>query len=339
MDLRPGWTTWRGRRRAAHRTETPQSLPVAREVIGQAAIRRIAHPEERSLPSRRRGVALDCGWGQIVFGQTFEDRSQAAEVLRARLRAPATSASICGTRTCSSPSIPTSSSWIRQLTYRLDLPAGQISAEAARERDDQPCCRPSRRQTRSTRSMRAMAWSSPVGGPATRVASQPGVLHLVASLSTGRVVGTVTVNGPCGAVRRPSQRVLAVVLTVDPDAAPIGLGQALLGRLSAEMTARGRDFVDLSVLSPTTPARSVFTSGWVFVRYLNWWSSARTRSTSGCPSRPAGTTTRLNPYAKIVADEAMLTRNPGGGDRRPSAGELRLTHGASVIHTRESLSS
>ena len=58
--------------------------PAAREVIGPGGDPRIAHPEVEQAPPYP-GVALDCGWGQIVFGQTFAHRSQAAEVLRAEV--------------------------------------------------------------------------------------------------------------------------------------------------------------------------------------------------------------------------------------------------------------
>ena len=257
-DLRPGWTTWRGRATAAPNGDPAQSLPVAREVIGPGGDPRIAHPEaEPAQPSP--GVALDCGWGQIVFGQTFGDRSQAAEVLRAEAEGTRDICIYLRDAHVFVAEHPDEFFVDPSLTYRLDLPAGQISARAARERDDQPFA-DHRGGRRGQRDLCAQRHGHRPSEVLLRVASQPEVLP-GGLLSTGRVVGTVTVVDHVALFDDPAKRVLAVVPDGGSRRRPIGLGQALLGRLSAEMTARA---VTSSICrcSPTTPARSVFTSGW-----------------------------------------------------------------------------
>lgn len=315
--------------------DSVKNLPIAREVIGPGGDPRIAHAEvERTPPSQ--GVALDCGWGQIVFGQTFEDRGQAAEVLRAEAEGTRDICIYLRDAHVFVAEHPDEFFVDPSLTYRLDLPAGQISAEPP------PNVTITHLQTvEEADAVNAIyARNGMVIAPSEvllRVASRPEVLHLVASLSTGRVVGTVTVVDHAALFDDPANGSSLWCLTVDPDAAPIGLGQALLGQLSAEMAARGRAFVDLSVLADNTGAIRLYERlGFrqvpeLVVKRKNPINERLFRAA------PPAHYDELNPYAKIVADEAML-RGIRVEVTDAEWGELRLTHGASVIHTRESLS-
>ncbi|MCB0925391.1 MAG: GNAT family N-acetyltransferase, partial [Mycobacterium sp.] len=222
------------------------------------------------------------------------------------------------------------------LTYRLDLPAQQVSPEPPpnvtigelRTIDEADA-------VNAIYARNGMVVAPP--GVLLQVASRPEVVHLVASLSTGRVVGTVTVVDHVALFNDPANGSSLWCLTVDPDAAPMGLGQALLGRLAAEMAARGRAFVDLSVLADNTGAIRLYERlGFrqvpeLVVKRKNPINERLFRAS------PPAHYEQLNPYAKIVADEAMR-RGIRVEVTDPQWGELKLTHGASVVHTRESLS-
>ena len=307
----------------------------AREVIGPGGDPRIAHPEvEQTTPSQ--GVALDCGWGQIVFGQTFEHRGQAAEVLRAEAEGTRDICIYLRDAHVFVAQHPDEFFVDPSLTYRLDLPAAQINTEPPPNVTITPL-----QSVEEAEAVNAIyARNGMVTAPSevlVQVASRPEVLHLVATLSTGRVVGTVTVVDHTVLFNDPDNGSSLWCLTVDPDAAPVGLGQALLGRLASEMAARGRAFVDLSVLADNTGAIRLYERlGFrqvpeLVVKRKNPINERLFRAA------PPAHYDELNPYAKIVADEAML-RGIRVEVTDPQWGELRLTHGASVIHTRESLS-
>ena len=309
--------------------------PAAREVIGPGGDPRIAHPEVEQAPPSP-GVALDCGWGQIVFGQTFAHRSQAAEVLRAEVEGTRDICIYLRDAHVFVAEHPDEFFVDPSLTYRLDLPAEQISPE--------PPANVTITELQTIDEADAVnaiyARNGMVTAPSDvllQVASRPEVQHLVASLSTGRVVGTVTVVDHAALFNDPANGASLWCLTVDPDAAPVGLGQALLGRLAAELTARGRAFVDLSVLADNTGAIRLYKRlGFRQVPELvvKRKSPINERLFRASPPEHYD---ELNPYAKIVADEAMR-RGIRVEVTDPQWGELRLTQGAHVIYTRESLS-
>ncbi len=308
---------------------------MAREAIGPGGDPRIAHTEtERTEPPP--GVALDCGWGQIVFGQTFADRSQAAEVLRAEAEGTRDICIYLRDAHVFVAEHPDEFFVDPSLTFRLDLPAPQISPE--------PPPNVTISELRTIGEADAVntiyARNGMVTAPSDillQVAARPEVQHLVASLSTGRVVGTVTVVDHAALFDDPANGSSLWCLTVDPDAAPVGLGQALLGRLAAELAARGRAFVDLSVLADNTGAIRLYERlGFhqvpeLVVKRKNPINERLFRAA------PPENYDQLNPYAKIVADEAMR-RGIRVEVTDAQWGELRLTEGARVIHTRESLS-
>ncbi len=306
-----------------------------REVIGPGGDPRIPHADdEHAHPSE--GVALDCGWGQIVFGQTFADRSEAAEVLRAEIEGTRDICIYLRDAHVFVADHPDEFFVDPSLTFRLDLPAEGISAE--------PPANVTIAELQTIEEADAVnaiyARNSMVTAPSDvllEVASHPEVLHLVAYLSTGPVIGTVTVVDHAALFDDPANGSSLWCLTVDPDVAPMGLGQALLGRLAAEMTARGRAFVDLSVLADNTGAIRLYERlGFrqvpeLVVKRKNPINERLFRAA------PPAHYEELNPYAKIVADEA-LHRGIRVEVTDPQWGELKLTQGARVIHTRESLS-
>ena len=306
-----------------------------REGIGPGGDPLLA-PAEVEDAAHSQGVALDCGWGQIVFGQTFAHRSQAAEVLRAEVEGTRDICIYLRDAHVFVAKHPDEFFVDPSLTYRLDLPAERISAEPP------PMVTISELATsEQADAVNAIyARNGMVTAPSAvllQVAARPEVLHLVAALPTGQVIGTVTVVDHAALFDDPANGSSLWCLTVDPAVAPAGLGQSLLGRLAAEMAARGRAFVDLSVLADNTGAIRLYERlGFrrvpeLVVKRKNPINERLFRAA------PPAHYDELNPYAKIVADEAMH-RGIRVEVTDPQWGELRLTQGGRVIHTRESLS-
>jgi GNAT-family acetyltransferase (TIGR03103 family) len=287
------------------------------------------------------GVVLDCGWGRLVFGQTYVRPDEVADVLRAEVDG---SRDICMYLT--DPHVlvarrPDELFIDPSLTFRLDLPTPPPDA------DEVPglTIRPLRDEADAEAVNSIYARNGMVTAPSDVLvanAATPRFLHLLAVGVDGTVVGTITgvdhVEVFAGhGIRDEDNGSSLWCLTVDPNHAPPGTGQRLLLELADRLTERGRAFVDLSVLADNDGAIRLYErlgfhrEPWLCVKRKNPINEHLFLA-----SAPEGYD-ELNPYAKIVADEAMR-RAIRVEVLDPAWGELRLTHGARTIVTRESLS-
>ncbi|MFC0028866.1 N-acetylglutaminylglutamine synthetase [Micromonospora chaiyaphumensis] len=294
-------------------------------------------------PDRRSGdgsgVVLDCGWGRLVFGQTFAEQVEVADVLRSEavgardiciyLRDPHVLVSRLPDELFIDPS----------LTYRL--PLGE-HRPAATEGAEIPglAVRPLRDAADADAVNRIYARNGMVTAPVEVLvdnAATDRFLHLVAEDATGEVVGTITGVDHVAVFGDPENGASLWCLTVDFNTAPPGTGQALLTALADRLDARGRGYVDLSVLAENSGAIRLYErlgfhrTGTLCVKRKN-----PINERLFLPAMPAGYD-ELNPYAKIVADEAMR-RGIRVEVTDPRWGELRLSIGGRTVHTRESLS-
>ena len=281
-------------------------------------------------------VVLECGWGRIVFGQTFTS----AERLRAALRGEES-----GRRDiCIYPREP--HVLVAQAphelfldpshTYRLDLaayrPAPPTSAAVVRELRD-------RRDAEAVNAVYATAGMLRAD-PALLLGNAAGTVftYLVAEEpGTGRVVGTVTGVDHAEAFGDPERGTSLWCLAVDPQARLAGVGEHLTRALAEHFAARGRAYVDLSVLHDNRRAISLYERvGFVRVPVLAL-KRKNTINERLFVGPPAEDYQRLNPYARIIADEARR-RGIGVEVLDAAWGELRLWHAGRSIVTRESLS-
>ncbi|KXK61651.1 GNAT family acetyltransferase [Micromonospora rosaria] len=310
------------------------------------------------------GVLLDCGWGRLVFGQTFTDQAAVAAVLRSEaagardiciyLRDPHVLVSRLPDELFIDPS----------LTYRLPLGPGRMAREAGAARADDGIgdqARPAAPGTgplgehgdvpglriRRLRDVadadavnRIYARNGMVTAPVEVLVANAATdrfLHLVAEAPTGEIVGTITGIDHVAVFDDPENGASLWCLTVDFNQAPPGTGQALLLELAARLTDRGRAFVDLSVLAENDGAIRLYERlGFYRTATLCVKRKNPINERLFLPAMPEGYD-ELNPYAKIVADEAMR-RGIRVEVTDPHWGELRLSSGGRTVLTRESLS-
>ncbi|MCW2605827.1 MAG: GNAT-family acetyltransferase [Frankiales bacterium] len=277
-------------------------------------------------------VVLECGWGRIVFGQTFTGHDQ----LRAALRGEES-----GQRDiCVYPREPhvlvakaPSELFVDPShTYRLDLAAlaPQPPSPAVRAMRPDDTCEVNR--VYATVGM-LMADADLLAANA----EDPVFTYLVAEDPTGRVVGSVTGIDHVRAFGDPEGGTSLWCLAVDPQSQVRGVGEALTRALVEEFRGRGRAYTDLSVLHDNRRAIDLYERvGFARVPVL----SVKRKNGINEPLfvGPASPDyRRLNPYARIVADEARR-RGIDVEVRDAEWGELRLTHGGRSVVTRESLS-
>jgi GNAT-family acetyltransferase (TIGR03103 family) len=282
-------------------------------------------------------VVLDCGWGRLVFGQTFTNPEAVANVLRSEADG---SRDIC--IYLQDPHVlvaqmPDELFLDPSLTYRLilspscledlELPRG-LTVRLLRNHADADAV--------NAIYVRNGMIPAPVDALVVN-ATKSHFLHLIAESADGRAIGTITGIDHVELFGDPLNGSSLWCLTVDQTCAPPGTGQALLQELAHRLADRGREFVDLSVLAENKGA----------IRLYERLGFRRTAAL--CLKRKNPINERLfraslpdgydglNPYARIVVDEAMR-RGVRVEVLDPGWGELRLTHGGRTLVTRESLS-
>lgn len=292
--------------------------------------------EERQRHDEGDDVVLDCGWGRLVFGQTFGRPSRVLDVLRSEA---AGSRDIC--IYLPEPHVlvarrPDELFIDPSLTYRLTLD------DSVPPPAEEPglTIRPLRDAADAEAVNRIYASNQMVTAPVEVLVDNSrtdSFLHLVAESATGEVVGTITGVDHVEVFDDPENGASLWCLTVDPNTAPPGTGQALLLELAARLTQRGRSFVDLSVLADNEGAIRLYERlGFDRTPMLCVKRKNPINEKLFLPSSPEGYE-ELNPYAKIIADAAMR-RAIRVEVIDPAWGELRLISGGRTVVTRESLS-
>jgi GNAT-family acetyltransferase (TIGR03103 family) len=290
-------------------------------------------------PHQRGGmgadVVLDLGWGRLVFGHTFDDLRGIVRALRAEEsgrrdiciypRDPQVLVGLAPDELFIDPSY----------TYRLDLhryrpaePSRAVVVRTATSAGEM-------RQIDELYVMAGMVSADPVtmwANHRTRAFT-----YLVAEdRQTGRIVGTVTGVDHRLAFDDPESGTSLWCLAVDPQDAPPGTGEALVRALAERYVARGRAYLDLSVMHDNEPAIALYRKlGFarvpvVCVKRKNPINQAL------FAAQPPGIE-ELNPYARIIAEEA-LHRGIRVEVTEAEWGEIRLSLGARSVITRESLS-
>jgi GNAT-family acetyltransferase (TIGR03103 family) len=154
---------------------------------------------------------------------------------------------------------------------------------------------------------------------------------------TGAVVGTVTGIDHVIAFDDPDNGSSLWCLAVDPQCSIPGVGEALVRVLIERYIGRGRNHLDLSVMHDNDPAIRLYKK--LGFRRVPVFAVKR-KNTINEPlfvAEPEADLAELNPYARIIADEAR--RRGILVEVLDSAwGELRLVHGGRRVVTRESLS-
>ncbi len=289
------------------------------------------------LDSMADDVVLELGWGRLIFGQTFADPEKLADVLRQEgqgrrdiciyAREPHVLVSKAPAELFIDPSH----------TYRLRF---------ADSEDTDVSPRGFRVRTLESRSdademnrvyLRCGMVAAPTDVLWDNHLQRGPVDYLVAvSEEDGSVLGTVTGVDHRALFSDPENGSSLWTLAVDPGAALPGVGAALTRSLAALYRDRGRAYMDLSVAHDNAAAIGLYEKlGFTRVPVM----AVKRKNAINEPlfTHPPETVDDLNPYARIIADEAMR-RGIWVEVLDAEAGEMRLSHGGRSVVTRESLS-
>lgn len=280
-------------------------------------------------------VILECGWGRLLFGQTFSSHEDIEAALRAEQPGRRDIAVYLQDPHVLVARYPDELFMDPSLTYRLWL----HQYRPARQPRRGVVVRKMRTQADADATNRIYALNSMVtADPEVMWANQRTrtFTYLVAEdAETNEVIGTVTGVDHRRAFNDPESGSSLWCLAVAPQTQRPGVGEALTRTLAERYQARGRAYLDLSVMHDNTAAIALYEK--LGFERVPVFVVKRKNPINEPLFVPAEQEEGLNPYAKIVADEA---RRRGIYVRvlDEEAGYLELSHGGREIVTREALS-
>lgn len=285
-------------------------------------------------PPAQSDVILDCGWGRLLFAQTFADGEILLEELLQERQGRRDIAFYVDDPHVLLSRRPQQVFLDPSHTYRLDL-----DGDLPEETEAPFLIRPLERTADAIGVNRCYAQRHMVEVETEFFLSRRGderYLHLVAcDRSSGEILGTVTGLDHLAVFGDPEGGSSLWCLAVDSQAPYPGIGAALVHDLARRLKARGRAFVDLSVLYDNSEALALYDKlGFYPVQRfaLKTRNSINEKLYIGPPPEE-----ELNPYARIIVDEARR-RGIGVEVLDAEGGFFRLTHGGRSITCRESLS-
>jgi len=287
-----------------------------------------------------KDVELELGWGRLIFGQTFADSNTLAEAMR---REAPGRRDICIYARESHVVVAGASTELfidPSHTYRLRFASGSHPEDVGpapvgftvRTLND-----PVDADAMNRVYVRCGMVPAPVDTIWDNHLHSDAVEYLLAVRDDdGAVVGTVTGVDHEVLFSDPELGSSLWTLAVDPGAALPGVGEALTRALAEHFRRKGRAYMDLSVAHDNAAATALYEKlGFRRVPVL----AIKRKNAINEPLFTAHSETvdDLNPYARIIADEA-LRRGIWVEVLDAETGEIRLTYGGRSVITRESLS-
>ncbi len=283
----------------------------------------------------KEDFVLDCGWGRLIFGQTFSDAEHLTQALQEEkpdrrdiavyIRDPHVLLANAPQEVFLDPSH----------TYRLDLSTYRASR---RQRKGFFIRRLTSRADADAinriYAARGMVRVPPEFFWARRDARS--ISYFVAEDEvTGAVLGTVTGIDHARAFDDPENGASLWCLAVDPQARQAGIGETLVRRLAEHFAARGAAYLDLSVMHDNEEAIALYEK--LGFRRVPFFSVKRKNTINETLYIGSETDSALNPYARIIVREARR-RGIHVEVTDADGGFFRLSYGGRSVHCRESLS-
>ncbi len=279
-----------------------------------------------------RRACIDCGWGRLIFGQTFDEPQALSETLEGEKPGERDVALYVHEPQVVLSAAPQSLFLDPSHTYRIDLARTRYAASihAIVIRDARPD--DFAEITRLYRSRKMVPLRE---GYLDKGAHPSSVTVLVAEGADGHLAGVVIGIDHKAAINDPDNGSSLWALAVDPQAQMPGVGTALVLALAELYRARGRAFMDLSVMHNNEQAKALYEKlGFVRVPVFCVKRKNAVNEALFVGPAPDG---ELNIYARIIVDEARR-RGIAVEIEDAEASLFRLSFGGRSISCREALS-
>ena len=305
----------------------------ATEERGRAATASLEKPLPN--PEEKKNFALDCGWGRLLFGQTFDSAADLANCIRAEGPGRRDIAFYISDPHVALAAAPQELFLDPSHTYRLDL----ASYRPVEDQTHGFYIRRLSSMQDAEEINRIYAGRGMVPVPPDFFWSNrdsKAITYLVAEdEATGGVIGTVTGADHGAAFGDREHGSSLWCLAVDPQATLPGIGEALVRRLAEHFQARDASYMDLSVIHDNEQAIALYEK-LGFVRLPAFTVKRKNVINESLFTEPQFADGDLNPYALIIIDEARR-RGIGVDIIDAEGGFFRLTYGGRSIACRESL--
>ncbi len=290
------------------------------------------------VPSGRESVrdaVLDCGWGRLLFAQTFETAAPLVEALRAEGPDRRDIAFYVRNPHVLLASAPQELFLDPSHTYRLDLATYRSSRRQPRGFTVRRLMSEADAQTVNDIYAKRRMVQAPSDFLWSHRDDRTLSYFVAEDLTTGAVIGTVTGVNHARAFEDPENGASLWCLAVDPQATQPGIGEALVRRLAEHFRTHGLAHMDLSVMHDNAQAIALYEK--LGFRRVHFFGVKRKNPINEALFVGPSDDHALNPYARIIVDEAR--RRGIQTDIIDSEGGLfRLSWGGRSVRCRESLS-
>ena len=323
---RPGRSGGAATDRSRHRLERQ----------GSATLRGFVEddPQHKGTPLKPNAT-LDCGWGRLIFAHTFSDNAELARTLLQEregerdiaiyLRDPHVVLAMAPQDLFLDPS-HTYRLWFFNYRPARVQPRG-FRVRRLRNRADAEAMH----RLLSSRNMVPPSPEFVLDRRKSRTLS----FFVAEDEESGRIIGTVTGVDHFHAFGDPENGSSMWCLAVDPQAAMPGIGRALVAWVADHYAARGRAFMDLSVMHDNEAVIRLYEK--MGFERVPVFSLKRKNAINEPLYIGSDDYDALNPYARIIVDEARR-RGIGVDLVDAEEGYFALTLGGRSILCRESLS-
>jgi GNAT-family acetyltransferase (TIGR03103 family) len=280
-------------------------------------------------------ASIDCGWGRLIFAQTFDSHERLADLLRAEGPDRRDIAFYVKDPHVTLAGAPQELFLDPSHTYRLDLTSYRSSHKRrAGFLIRRLTTRLDAEAVNVIYSSRGMVPVPPEFFWAERDGSKL-IVIVAEDADTGEIIGTAMGIDHFRAFGDPEHGSSLWCLGVSPQARHGGVGEELVRRLADHFKARGARFMDLSVLHDNEQAIALYEK-LGFQRVPVFAVKRRNPINEPLFAGPA-TDENLNIYAQIIVNEARR-RGIFVEVTDAEGGFFRLTYGGRTVHCRESLS-
>ncbi len=280
-------------------------------------------------------VEIEMGWGRLIFAHTFQDPIELANALKDERKGDRDIAAYISDPHVVLSHAPQELFLDPSHTYRLWMSHYRPSRERPQgfsiRRLDSSSDAQAINDIYATRNMVQV---DPTFFLSHLTAKH--ITYLVAEDSeTGQIIGTVTGIDHCNAFGDPENGASLWCLAIHPQSTLPGIGDALVRQLAEHYAARGRAYMDLSVIHDNDRAIQLYEK-LGFQRIAAFTLKNKNSINEKLFAGPA-VQEELNPYALIIVNEARR-RGIMVDVTDAEGGFFKLSHGGRTIQCRESLS-
>jgi GNAT-family acetyltransferase (TIGR03103 family) len=282
-----------------------------------------------------KNSVVDCGWGRLIFAHTFQDNRELADALLEESAGKRDIAFYVNDPHVLLAMEPQKFFLDPSHTYRLWLDRYKVSALRPRGYTIGLLNRQADAEAVHRVYLARNMIPPPVDFIWDERTSRAVQFFVATDIHSGEILGTATGIDHVEAFADPEQGASLWALAVDPQARNPGIGQALVRHMVEYFIARGRSYLDLSVMHNNHEAIRLYER--LKFERINAFSVKKKNPFNEPLFIGAQPEEALNPYAKIITREAQR-RGIGINVLDEEAGFFELSLGGRTITCRESLS-